>query len=162
LLYFVALRIAVKCEAHARIPAHGIRWVMTSRVVSISERHRTRARLLIADDHEIVRMGLRLVLANQGSFEICGEAADGTDAIAKVRELAPDLVLLDLSMPTLNGFDTALEIRRISPSTKIVLFSVHEIPATAKIIGADAFIPKGCSTEQLVRTLQHVLQMQGH
>jgi two-component system chemotaxis response regulator CheY len=79
-------------------------------------------------------MGMRLLLS-RNSYEICGEAENGTEAVEKVRELTPDLVLLDLSMPSLNGFDTAVEIKRIAPSTKIILLSIHEIPSTARVVG---------------------------
>ena len=117
------------------------------------------ARLLIADDHPIVRMGVRFLLANQPWFEICGEATNGIEAVKKIVDLLPDLVILDLSMPLLNGFDTALEIKRVAPSTKIVLFSIHEMPSTARIIGADAFVQKGSPPAELIHTIHHVLQL---
>ena len=128
-------------------------------VTRISDRHQIPARVLVADDHPIVRMGMRLLLSSY-SFEICGEAENGTEAVEKVRELIPDLVLLDLSMPSLNGFDAAVTIKRIAPSTKIILFSIHEIPSTARIVGADAFLQKGSSTEELLLTIKHVLQLE--
>src|ERR1700730_4849268 len=119
----------------------------------------TPARVLLVDDHPIVRMGLQFLLANRPALVVCGEAENGREAIQKVLHLAPDLVILDLSMPLLNGFDTALEIKRIAPSTKIILFSIHEIPSKAQIIGADAFVQKGCPPGELVLTIQRVLQM---
>src|SRR5678815_1707277 len=100
------------------------------------------ARVLIADDHEVVRMGVRILLANSPQWQICGEATNGAEALQKVRELAPDIVILDLSMPIMNGFAAAAEIRRLAPNTKIVLFSMHETPATARAVGADAFVAK--------------------
>ena len=99
-------------------------------------------RLLIADDHEIVRTGVRTLLKGRPDWEICGEATNGRETIAKVFELSPNVVILDLSMPVLNGFEAATEIRRIAPSTKIVFFSVHDVPATAIEVGGDAFISK--------------------
>ncbi len=62
-------------------------------------------------------------------------------------------------MPLLNGFDAAVEIKRVAPSTKIILFSIHEIPSTARIIGADAFINKGCPPEELIHAIHRVLQL---
>jgi len=118
------------------------------------------ARVLIVDDHPIVRMGLQFLLANRPALEVCGEAENGREAIAKVLHLAPDLVILDLSMPLLNGFDTALEIKRIAPSTQIILFSIHEIPSKAQIIGADAFVQKGSPPGELILTIQRVLQLE--
>jgi DNA-binding NarL/FixJ family response regulator len=104
-------------------------------------------------------MGMRYLLSNQPSFEICGEAENGMEAVEKVLELVPDLVILDLSMPLLNGFDAAVEIKKVAPSTKIILFSIHEIPSTARVVGADAFVQKDSPPEELVLTIQRVLQL---
>lgn len=79
-------------------------------------------RLLVADDNEVVRIGVRTLIGNNPDWQICGEATNGREAIAKVRELAPDVVILDLTMPVMNGFQAAVEIRRIASSTKIVFF----------------------------------------
>ena len=117
------------------------------------------ARILIVDDHPIVRMGLQFLLANRPALAVCGEAENGREAIKKVLHLAPDIVILDLSMPLLNGFDTALEIKRVAPSTKIILFSIHEIPSKAQIIGADAIVQKGSPPGELVLTIQRVLRL---
>ena len=120
----------------------------------------TPARVLIVDDHPIVWMGLQFLLANRPALAVCGEVENGKEAIRKVLHLLPDLVILDLSMPLLNGFDAALEIKRVAPSTKIVLFSVHKIPSTAQIIGADAFVQKGSPPGELILTIQRVLQLE--
>jgi two-component system nitrate/nitrite response regulator NarL len=120
----------------------------------------TPAHVLIVDDHPIVWMGLQFLLANRPALAVCGEVENGKEAIRKVLHLLPDLVILDLSMPLLNGFDAALEIKRVAPSTKIVLFSVHKIPSTAQIIGADAFVQKGSPPGELILTIQRVLQLE--
>jgi len=112
--------------------------------------------LLIADDHEIVRMGVRTLLKDRPEWEICGDATNGREAIAKVWELSPDVVILDLSMPIMNGFEAATEIRRIAPSTKIVLFSVHDVPATAIQVGADAFVLKTSPPQVLIATIERL------
>lgn len=117
------------------------------------------ARVLIADDHEIVRMGVRTLLAGYPHLEVCGEAADGRDTLEKVVELVPDLVILDLSMPGMNGFEAATEIRRIAPSTKIVFFSMHDIPDTARTVGADAFVLKSAAAAELPAAIERVLQL---
>lgn len=114
-------------------------------------------RVLVADDHEIVRMGVRILLAGSDQWEICGEAQDGAEAIAKVMELSPDVVILDLTMPVMSGFDTAKQIRRIAPSTRIVFFSMHETPTTARLVGADAFVSKSSAAQDLPRTIVEVL-----
>lgn len=115
-------------------------------------------RLLIVDDHEVVRLGVRTLFADNNSYEVCGEAQNGEDAILMVSELSPDVVILDLSMPGINGFETAEQILTIAPSVRIVFFSAHEIPATARLVGADAFVSKSSSLEELRLTVSRALQ----
>jgi two-component system invasion response regulator UvrY len=102
-------------------------------------------------------MGVRILFADNDQWDICGEARDGAEAIQKVWELAPDVVILDLTMPTLGGFDTAKRIRQISPETKIIFFSIHETPTTARLVGADAFVSKASAAGELARTITHVM-----
>jgi DNA-binding NarL/FixJ family response regulator len=120
------------------------------------------AHLLIVDDHEAIRASVRMLFSNTDSFEVCGEAQNGMEAIRMVPELSPDVVILDLSMPGMNGFETAAKIRQIAPSTKIVFFSVHEIPATARWAGADAFVSKSSTLRDLALTVSRVLQLGGN
>jgi DNA-binding NarL/FixJ family response regulator len=115
-------------------------------------------RILIVDDHEVVRMGIRLLFSNNGPLQVCGEAEDGPDALEKVLELAPDVVILDLTMPGMNGFETAARMREIAPTVKIVFYSIHEIPATARISGGDAFISKAAASQDLIMTVNRVMQ----
>jgi DNA-binding NarL/FixJ family response regulator len=116
------------------------------------------SRILIIDDHEVVRTGVRTLLAGNPEWDICGEASDGMQALDKVLALAPDVVILDLSMPALNGFEVALAIRKVAPSTKIVFFSMHEAPATARTVGGDAFVAKASAAKDLPLALERVLQ----
>lgn len=102
-------------------------------------------------------MGVRILFSGNDQWEICGEARDGAEAIAKVMELAPDVVILDLTMPVMSGFDTAKQIRRIAPLTRIIFFSMHETPTTARLVGADAFVSKSSAAQDLPRTLAEVL-----
>ena len=115
-------------------------------------------RILIVDDHEVVRMGIRMLFTNNGPLQVCGEAEDGPDALQKVLELSPDVVILDLTMPGMNGFETAVRIRQMAPSTKIIFYSIHEIPATARISGGDAFISKASASQELAMTVNRVMQ----
>jgi len=81
-------------------------------------------RLILADDHAIVRDGLRSILEDEG-FEIAGDASDGAEAVRLCKELRPDIALLDISMPLLNGIDAAREILKASPGTRIILLTMH-------------------------------------
>jgi DNA-binding NarL/FixJ family response regulator len=116
------------------------------------------SRVLIVDDHPVVRIGVRTLLAADPRWEVCGEAADGKQALREIAKLAPDVVILDLSLPGMNGFEVAKEIRRIAPSTKIVFFTIHDVPATAREVGADGFVLKSSGAEALEATLESVLQ----
>jgi two-component system invasion response regulator UvrY len=116
------------------------------------------SRVLIVDDHEVVRMGVRTLLAGNPKWAVCGEAADGEHAIQEFVKLGPDVVILDLSLPVKNGFEVAKEMRRIKPSAKIVLFTMHEIPTTSRIVGADAFVAKTSGIDALMATLERLPQ----
>ena len=116
------------------------------------------SRLLIVDDHEIIRKGVRTLFANNDSFEVCGEAQNGMEAVWMVPLLSPDVVILDLSMPGMNGFEAAAKLRSIAPSIRIVIWSVHEIPSTARWVGADAFVSKSSTLQQLASTVKRVMQ----
>ncbi len=83
-------------------------------------------RILVADDHEIVRQGVRRVVENQPAWEVCGEAADGRTAVALAEKLKPDVAILDLGMPQLNGLEAARQIRRSVPQTEVLIFTGDE------------------------------------
>jgi DNA-binding NarL/FixJ family response regulator len=82
-------------------------------------------RILVADDHQLVRDGVRALLQSHENWEICGEASTGLEAVAQAKELLPDIVILDISMPDLNGADIARRIRMASRSTEILILSMH-------------------------------------
>ncbi len=85
-----------------------------------------RIRVVIADDHAIVRDGVKALLALADDIEVVGEAADGREAIARVRDLEPDVVVMDIAMPDLGGLEATLEIRRQQPRTKVLVLSQYE------------------------------------
>ena len=115
-------------------------------------------RFLLADDHDVLRMGLRAVVACKDHWQVCGEAVDGNDAVAKVLNLLqPDAVILDLMMPGMTGFEVARKIRQIAPSTKIIFFSLHNVPVSAKESGADAFVSKASGVRELLSTIERIM-----
>jgi DNA-binding NarL/FixJ family response regulator len=111
-------------------------------------------RILIVDDHLIARTSIRRLLDGH-SFRICGEARDGKEAIEKVIELKPDIVLLDISMPVMDGISAAHEIRVISPETRIVFLTSHDVPAfrNATQMLSDAFVSKTNADADLIPVL---------
>lgn len=116
-------------------------------------------RVLIVDDHEVVRRGVRSLLASQTDLDICGEAVDGRDAIAKALELRPDVITMDISMPNLNGLEATREIRRILPDTPVLIMSQHDVPEMMKQAldaGATAYIVKSAISTQLITALDRV------
>src|SRR5450432_4916682 len=84
-------------------------------------------RVLIVDDHEVVRKGVRSLLVRSG-YDVCGEGVDGEDAIEKARELKPDIIVMDVSMPRLNGLEATRQMRGIFPDIQVVILSQHESP----------------------------------
>ena len=119
-----------------------------------------RKRILIADDHEMLRRGMRNTLQTELDLEICGEAVDGQDAVEKVKELRPDLVILDINMPALNGLVALRQILRLRPQTKILVFSVHDSDQTVKEVhaaGAHGFISKGKDSQDLLKVVREIL-----
>jgi DNA-binding NarL/FixJ family response regulator len=83
-------------------------------------------RILIADDHAVVRAGLRTLLESRSGWEVCAEAADGRDAVEKASRLKPDIAVLDIGMPLLNGVEATRRIRASSPTTEILILTMHQ------------------------------------
>jgi DNA-binding NarL/FixJ family response regulator len=117
-------------------------------------------RIVIAEDHTILREGLRALLSSRPEFEIVGEAEDGRMAVQCIERLKPALVLMDLSMPRMNGMDAIREIKKGSPETKILVLTVHKteeyILATFKA-GADGYALKDSTHTELVIAIKSVL-----
>jgi len=117
-------------------------------------------RILIVDDNAGVRSLIRTYLEMQTEFDVCGEAADGVDAIEKIKELNPDLVLLDLAMPRMNGAEAASIIKGSMPHLRIILFSVHGEKigkALASAVGVDAVLSKPDGIASLVESVRNLL-----
>jgi DNA-binding NarL/FixJ family response regulator len=115
--------------------------------------------ILLVDDHEVVRKGLRNMV--DGHWAICGEACDGKQAIEKVLELHPDLVVMDISMPIMNGIEAVREMRRLQLPVKILILSMHNSGIMADQVieaGADAFLVKDCGADKLTKTIAQLLR----
>jgi len=116
-------------------------------------------RVLIADDNDYVRTVIRTFLQDVPDVEICGEAVDGQDAVNMASELKADLVLLDLSMPTLNGAEVTSILKKKMPEVRIILFTMHTDKigeAALARIGADAVLSKPNGMAHLVESIHHV------
>ncbi|HZP32447.1 MAG TPA: response regulator transcription factor [Candidatus Acidoferrales bacterium] len=114
--------------------------------------------ILVVDDYAIARTTIRELL-RWHEIQVCGEAKDGREAVEKVKQLNPDVVLLDINMPVMNGMQAALEIRRVSPRTKILFLSVigaEEARAGARLLG-DGYIQKSNAGTELIPALQRLL-----
>ncbi len=114
-------------------------------------------KLLLADDHEIVRKGLRSVLEAQRDCEVVGEAADGRQAVTLVKELNPDIVILDISMPLLNGLEATRQILKIRPQTKVLILTMHESDSLIRDVldaGARGYILKTDAGRDLIAAVE--------
>ena len=114
--------------------------------------------ILLADDHLIVRQGLKVLLEREG-FDVVGEACDGREAVRLAQELSPDIALLDLTMPMLNGVDAGRAILQTSPKTKVVLLTMHtenHYVLDALRAGIKGYVLKTKAAEELVQAIQEV------
>lgn len=117
----------------------------------------TKVRILVADDHELVRRGLRSVIESQPGWEVSGEAIDGREAVQKVKQLKPDVVILDISMPGLNGLDATRQIMKVHPLAKVLILTVHESDQLAREVldaGARGYLLKSDAGQDLVSAVE--------
>lgn len=119
----------------------------------------TKIKLLIVDDHAVVRKGIQNLLEDEENIEIVGEASDGMEALEKVKTLKPTIVLLDLTMPKMSGFEVAKSISDKFPAIKSVIFSMHNNPeymVTSVENGAMGYLLKDTSKEEILKALTSV------
>jgi DNA-binding NarL/FixJ family response regulator len=122
-----------------------------------TEKGAKQVRILVADDHEVIRRGVRALLAAGKDCEICGEAVDGQDAVEKARQLRPDLIIMDVSMPNLNGLEATRAIRRSLPGTQILILTQHdsqEMMRQALNAGARGFVVKSSVAHDLLNAVE--------
>ncbi len=117
-------------------------------------------RIMIAEDHTILRQGLKALLSSNPDFKIVGEAEDGREAVRSAETLSPDLILMDLSMPKMTGTEAISEIKKRSKDTKIVVLTVHrgeEYVLSALEAGADGYVLKDANHDELTTAIRKVL-----
>jgi DNA-binding NarL/FixJ family response regulator len=116
-----------------------------------------RLRIVIADDHDLMRRGVKTLLQSHAGWEVCGEAKTGHEAVNKVKELRPDILVLDISMPDLNGVEAARRIRKASPSTEILILSMYysdQLIRQIVDVGVRGYIVKSDSDRDLITAVE--------
>jgi two-component system response regulator NreC len=116
-------------------------------------------KVMLVEDHEIVRQGLRALLDAESGMQVIGETGDGLEAVGLVSQLRPDVLLLDLSLPGLHGLEVVRAVRKQAPQTRVVILSMHATEAhvlQALRNGADGYVLKDCNTSVLVQALREV------
>lgn len=117
--------------------------------------------ILLVDDNPAIRMALRKFLEDHTEYEVCGEAFDGVDALEKAEQLQPDLVVLDLSMPRMDGLEAARELKKRMPQVPLILFTMHAAVASgnsAAAAGFDAIISKTEGLQSLIEKVHALLE----
>jgi DNA-binding NarL/FixJ family response regulator len=118
-------------------------------------------RILIVDDSPVIRKTLRELLEQQSGWEVCGEAANGREGIEKAQQLKPDVIVLDLSMPVMNGIEAARELTRLLPSVPLLMcsgFETADLKREALSAGVRTVVSKSESFGDLVRSIQALLE----
>ncbi len=119
------------------------------------------AQILLADDNQVILQLLRRLIESHAGWQICGEASDGRQALAKAVELKPDLVVLDFAMPGLNGLQVAAQISCACPTLPIILHTIHDFPemiAEAKKVGIREVVSKTDASARLLDVMETLLQ----
>jgi DNA-binding NarL/FixJ family response regulator len=114
-------------------------------------------RILVADDHEVARKGIRALLEEHGGWEVCGEAKDGREAVELSTQLKPDIMLLDIGMPNLNGLDAARQILALNPDARILILTVHDSEQVVREVlaaGARGFLLKSDAGRDLMAAVE--------
>ncbi len=115
-------------------------------------------RILVVDDHASFRHMLRVFLEIHPDWEVCGEAADGWEAVTRTTELKPDVIIMDLDMPRLNGLEATRRIHKLSPATRVLILTLHEnsiLPRIAQDSGAQGYVLKSEPLDVLTRAIEN-------
>lgn len=122
-------------------------------------------RVLLVDDHRIITDGLRMLLADEVNITCVGTCADGAEAIDAVGHLGPDVVLMDVDMPVLDGIVATERIKKANPAVKVIMLSMHAEPAVVQrlmLVGADGYLVKNCGKEELLLAIRNVHEGRRH
>lgn len=122
-----------------------------------------KTRILVADDHEIVRRGLRALLEAKSKWVVCGEAQDGREAVELSRQLKPDVVILDITMPSMNGIEAARRILQYLPRTEVLMLTMHDSEQTVHDVlaaGVRGYIVKSDAGRSLIAAIESLLKHQ--
>jgi DNA-binding NarL/FixJ family response regulator len=117
-------------------------------------------RILVVDDHDVVRQGVRLILRRRTDWQICGEAENGLQALQKEQELKPDLIILDISMPGKDGLEVVTALGERGSSAKVLVLTMHdsrELGAAVKAAGAKGYVTKSHAGRDLVKAIQTII-----
>jgi DNA-binding NarL/FixJ family response regulator len=126
----------------------------------MSNSPKKKRKILIADDHEIVRGGVRNLVESQPGYVCCGEARSGREAVRMAEEMQPDVAIVDVTMPELNGIEAARQILKLCPRTKVLVFTVHDaeqVVVEIFRIGAHGYVLKSDAGGQLLQAIECVL-----
>ena len=119
-----------------------------------------RSRVLVVDDNSAVRRGFTRAINEQSDLEVCGEAANGLECIARAQELRPDAVILDISMPIMNGLEAARQLREVMPLLPVVIcssFDGHAVELEVQLVGAKGLVSKSQPVERLIDCIRSVI-----
>ena len=119
-----------------------------------------RVRVLVADDHEVMRLGIRNLVENRSGWSVCADAANGREAIEKALQFLPDVIIMDITMPAMNGLEASAEIAKQQPNIPIILFSLHLTEDLFQHFQSDAIrgaVAKGDAARDLLQAIETVL-----
>lgn len=137
----------------------GARRVVARNRAALTKRADKKISVLLVDDHPVVREGIKACLLRRGRIKVIGEASDGVEAIRRAKELSPDVVLMDISLPRMNGLEATRRLRRVAPRARVLILTIHENREYVRQMarcGAEGYLLKSASPAELVRALEAV------
>src|SRR6185437_3814315 len=110
-------------------------------------------RILIADDHEVVRQGIRTILEARPQWDVCGEAVNGLEAVKMAKDMQPDIIIMDITMPVMSGLEATREVSKLNLNSRVLIFTMHEsksLTDSVKKTGASGFVLKSRAARDLI------------